>query len=50
VSDLVKVNKDGWRMVMNARRARKLRNRNEDIRWSVELQCWMWLPEKKVAA
>lgn len=32
----------GWRVVMNPRRAKKLRSRGEDIRWSNFFMGWIW--------
>lgn len=35
---------DGWRLVKNAKRKRKLKKRGEHLRWSVPLQGWLWRP------
>jgi len=35
----------GWRVVKNKVRARRLRQRGEQIEWSDNLTAWLWLPE-----
>lgn len=43
MSDLEKVQAKIYRQISN-RRARKLRKRGEFVRWSVELQSYIWEP------
>lgn len=33
---------EGWRIVRNPKRARKLRNRGERVQWSEEYNAWIW--------
>jgi len=45
--DLLRVRQLGWRLVMNKRRAKLLRNRGERIQYSRALSGWIWKPETK---
>lgn len=41
-NDFDRIRSKEWHRVTNKKRAKLLRNRGEDIRWSVDLNCWIW--------
>ena len=46
INDQNRVQKLGWRLVLNFKRAKKLQSRGERIHWSRHYDGWIWDAER----